>query len=249
MKIFLTNDDGIGSEGLQLLAEALSKRGHEILVIAPLSEKSACSHSLSIRKPMRLKRTESAWQAYALDGTPADCVKFMHLRFADFRPDLIISGINRGENLGRDVHYSGTVGAAMEGGTLGYRALAVSSDTHQNNNFGEAAGIVCRNLEALYALDFKNTVYNINIPNIPLEQMKGIVFTRLGEHTFDDHYVEEEEGVFMLTGDPLPGGESEQDTDVALLREGYVTITPILCNKTNQGILSRCPSSFGRLRE
>lgn len=249
MKIFLTNDDGIRSEGLGLLAEALLRQGHQLLVIAPLSEKSACSHSLSIRKPMRLIRQERPYPAYALDGTPADCVKFMHLHFPEFAPDLVLSGINRGENLGRDVHYSGTVGAAMEGGTLGYRAIALSSDTHENNNFDVCAEIICRNLDAMAALDFQNTIYNLNIPNIPRSEMKGIVFTRLGEHTFDDHYVEEEEGVFMLTGDPLLDEEADKDNDVCLLREGYVTITPILCNKTNRDVLSRCPSPFGSLAE
>lgn len=243
MKIFITNDDGIASEGIKALALDLARQ-HEVLVIAPESERSAYSHSLSILKPMKFRNSPiEHLEAYSLDGTPADCTKFMALHFQKFAPDLVISGINRGENLGRDILYSGTVGAAMEGGIMGFRAVAVSSTARSGNNFRMCAEIVSEMLPKLLRLDYRNTIYNINIPNVSRQEIAGTRFARLGEHTFDDHYVSEGDH-FTLCGDPLESDESAEDTDVALNRRNYITVTPLLCDRTNFALLKELPKEF-----
>ncbi len=243
MKIFITNDDGISSDGIKALALRLAEE-HEVLVIAPESERSAYSHSLSILKPMKFQSSAMEHlQVYSLDGTPADCTKFMSLHYRDFVPELVISGINRGENLGRDILYSGTVGAAMEGGIMGYRAIAVSSTGRSGNDFAMCADLVCRMLPELMTLDYQNTIYNINIPNIARHEIAGVRFARLGSHTFDDHYIGEGDH-YTLCGDPLENDESAEDSDVALNRLNYITVTPLLCDRTNFELLGRLPKEL-----
>ncbi len=239
MNIFLTNDDGIMAEGIRVLAKELSKQ-HNVLVIAPATEKSASSHSLTIRKSMSLKKVDFfGLEAYSLEGNPADCVKFLLLHFTGFKPDMVISGINRGGNMGRDVHYSGTVSAAMEGAILGTRSVAVSSFAHEDNEYQTCASFVSKHIDMLYNLDYHETAYSINVPNLPEDEIKGYVFSKLGDVTFDDRYISESEGTYTLAGEPI--AEFQEGTDVWYVNHGYIAVTPLMCNLTNFPVLEKLP--------
>lgn len=238
MKIFLTNDDGIHAVGIRALIDALSPH-HEVLVIAPDGERSGASHSLSIRKPLILQaHRELPCEAYSLSGTPADCTKFLILHRTDFQPDLIISGINAGENIGRDVMYSGTVNAAMEGAQYRRRAIALSVAKTGRESYTEIASFVSESLPKILSWDFSRGIYNLNFPSAPRAEWRGLRAARLALQTFEDSYVPQGEGVYMLDGPSLGKnhGQSE-DTDIHLVNEGYVTVTPLICDRTDRAAL------------
>ena len=229
MKILLVNDDGILAPRIRALAEELKNAGHKITIVAPDSERSAASHSLSIRKELIVKKI--AENEYAVSGTPVDCSVIALQKILTEPVDLIISGINAGQNMGEDVLYSGTVGAAMEAALLGNRAIAVSINSYKNQRF-EVAAYWMRKLLDL-GIDKQAEAFgvlNINIPNLPLEEIKGIRLTRTGHrkyYNFVKIIKENEDGFVYEVGGDIPVWDNETGTDAEAVNNGYISLTPL----------------------
>lgn len=239
--ILISNDDGINSEGLHKLHETLKPLG-EVFVVAPDRDQSAVSHSLSLYRPLRIEQV--ADNVYTVDGTPTDCVNLaLNGILKDNKPDLIMSGINKGENMGDDITYSGTVSAAMEGALLGVPSVALSLASKNDFNFDAAAHY--SSLIALYVLDTKlpdDTLLNVNIPGLPLNEIKGIAVTRQGKRVYGEPIVEKVDPrgkkYYWIGGDEL-GFLDIENSDIAAVRDGYVSVTPISLDLTNYGFLER----------
>ena len=239
MKILIVNDDGIQAAGLYKLAETLSTE-HKVTVVAPHTQKSGFSHSLSFHKtvsyaPYTLGIPVSA---YSLTGTPCDCVKFaINVLMKDDLPDVLLCGINDDHNLGTDVVYSATVNAALEGAINGLPSFAFSIGREYADDFTYPAEFVKKNLKALCSLKRSDTVcYSLNFPSNKAEEIRGIRFARLGLRKFSDRYElrENTDGSgYLLLGEPIPM-DNAPDSDVELLRNGYITITPVEIQDTAQ---------------
>ena len=239
MNILISNDDGIDAEGIKVLAKTLSG-SHNVIVVAPDSERSASSHGITIDKPLALKKADfDGIRAYSLSGTPADCVKFGITHFDDIKFDVVIGGVNRGPNMGTDVLYSGTVSCAAEGVALNVKGIAVSLLARENCNYYPAADFILNNLETLCKLDLKNSLININVPN---NNINGAVFTKLGLMLYNDRYVlleDKDEQTFLLVGEEIENNLNEPDCDVEWAKKGFVTLTPIICRATDFEMLKR----------
>ena len=228
MEILLSNDDGVHSPGLLAHADVLRELGN-IHVVAPDSNCSAFSHALTLGKPLYPEVLHNGF--ISLNGTPADCVHLALNGMLGFKPDLVVSGINVGANLGDDVLYSGTVAAAMEGRFLSTPSFAVSMVDAEATNFRAAAHITLRLLKGLSNFNLpSNTVLNINIPPGPTEEIKGIVVTRLGHRGPAKDVVEiidprgRKHYWIGAAGEELDAGPG---TDFFAIKEGYVSITPL----------------------
>jgi 5'-nucleotidase len=229
MRILVSNDDGIFSPGIKALGLAMRALG-EVYVVAPDVEQSAVGHGITVRRPLRFKHTQSAGfgeiPAYRVDGTPADCVVLgVHLLG---RPDLLVSGINIGVNLGLDLTHSGTVAAALEGTSLGIPSIAFSLDTSgEELDFTEAA-LWGQRLARLVAEKGLPRGIFLNV-NFPAGTPKGVLVTRLSTHHWEDKVVErlDPEGrpYYWIAGTPV--GEEEEGTDLWAVRRGYVSVTPV----------------------
>ena len=229
MRILVSNDDGIFSPGIKALGLAMRALG-EVYVVAPDVEQSAVGHGITVRRPLRFKHTQSAGfgeiPAYRVDGTPADCVVLgVHLLG---RPDLLVSGINIGVNLGLDLTHSGTVAAALEGTSLGIPSIAFSLDTSgEELDFTEAA-LWAQRLARLVAEKGLPSGIFLNV-NFPAGTPKGVLVTRLSTHHWEDTVVErlDPEGrpYYWIAGTPV--GEEEEGTDLWAVRRGYVSVTPV----------------------
>lgn len=235
MNILLTNDDGIAAPGMEALVKALHEE-HKVMVSAPDRQRSATSRSLTCMDALYAKRHTYAFapevEAYAVSGTPADCARLGESNLFDGQADILLSGINDGGNLGTDVLYSGTCGAAQEAALQGMNAVAVSLlwDPLLPRHFDTAVEI------AKYALAYamKNPLpfglfYNVNVPNLPMDKIKGIKHCPLGmvlyPRGYEEHAEEEGRRVFtMVPGGPLPT-DMDAYTDARWIREGYVTVT------------------------
>lgn len=245
MRILISNDDGVDAIGIKTLANALFSKGHEITVVAPNGNRSGFSHSLTVRKGMRFYKDiqgyEDGIRVFSLDGTPADCVKFSVSHFGDEAFDLVVSGINEGPNMGVDIMYSGTVGAATEGAFHGINSFAISLATHENAiNFGTCAKVLIDNMDRIIELNHKNIVWNINCPNIKFEQLKGVRFTKIGRVLYDDTYYDHDiDGYdgYILDGLPKKDQSTDLETDVGAVFGGYASITPLLVDRTNYSLL------------
>lgn len=239
MRILLTNDDGYNSEGLHAVASLLSK-DHDVAVVAPSLQRSAASHSITLRPNSFDCREiyDYGYKTYAVDGSPVDCVKTaLSLLFKS--PDLVISGINCGENLGSDIMYSGTVSAASDAVHLGCRAVALSLDNRQATraDYDLCAEFVRNNLNTLVDIELPpKTLLNINFPNCkPL----GVVFTKMNTQiTFVDTY--------SLNSDNAVYPEGHRDysdlyaeSDEGYCRAGYITVTPLLLDRTDYATLNK----------
>jgi len=246
MKILVTNDDGINAEGIRVLAKTLSAE-HEVTVIAPDAERSGASHSLSYHSPIIYEKAdfEGGIHAYRVFGTPADCVKFGILYVLKDKPDVVVSGINRGANLGTDVMYSGTVAAAMEAVYLGVRGIAISASPFIGITAGHyetAAKYLLNNLKRLLELSPPDgTLFNINVPPRTSDEINGVKFTPTGVQEYDDVYIphDEKAGSYMLRGKPVAHGKNPDDCDIEWIKKGYITVTPIRYDMTDYGFLSR----------
>ena len=228
MEILLSNDDGVSSLGLHAHADILAKIGN-IHVVAPDANCSGFSHALTLEKPLRPITLKNGF--VALNGTPADCVHIALNGLLGFTPDLVVSGINIGANLGDDVLYSGTVAAAMEGRFLATPSLAVSMVDKQAEDFQPAAKITRLLVEALPTFKLpSHTVLNVNIPPVAPEKMKGIAVTRLGHRgpAKDVVKIKDPRGQthywIGAAGEELDAGPG---TDFHAIREGYISITPL----------------------
>lgn len=241
MRILLCNDDGIESEGIREFARVLAKE-NTVLVVAPDGNRSGYSHSMSFYKDLSVRRADfDGIEAYALTGTPADCVKFAD-RMLNFLPDVVIGGINVGSNLGSDTLYSGTVSVALEANCIGYKGIAFSYVDFGASDFKLVAPIAKDVLMRLVPHLSTDVIWNVNIPK-DLELIKGIRIARLGKHIYEDYYEPMGEDTYQLRGEPLKHKYNEgDDCDVDLIRDGYITVTPILYDRTdyvrfNKGLL------------
>lgn len=235
MKILLTNDDGINAPGLQKLTEAMASLG-EVFVIAPDREQSAVGHALTLHHPLRANKV--ADNMFAVDGTPTDCVNLGIHSLLSFKPDLVVSGINRGGNLGDDVTYSGTVSAAMEATLMGIPSIAVSLVTSaEGTNYAAAAQFIVKlaasvNKEGLPA----DTFLNVNVPDLPWERLRPPLVTTQGKRSYEGTIVDKVDprgrnyywiGTVDLNFLDIDG------SDYHAVSRGHVSVTPLHLDLTN----------------
>lgn len=230
--ILISNDDGIHSDGIKKLASALRRVG-EVYVVAPDRERSAASHSLTLHRPLRV--TETGVKMYAVDGTPTDCISIAVNGILPRKPDIVVSGINRGGNLGEDVSYSGTVSAAMEGTLLDIPSIAISLVARDKFDFDAAAKFAARLTRHILRRGLpKDTLLNVNIPSV--RNIKGYRITKLGKRFFSDVVVEKVDPrgkkYYWIGGDMLRW-EGGKDADFYAVSRGYISITPIHLDMTN----------------
>jgi 5'-nucleotidase len=242
MRILLTNDDGIDSPGLKALADALAPL-HEVTVIGPDRNWSISGHNRTMDRPLRVseKQLGEGYKAYQTDGAPADCVALAVLGFLPQVPELVISGINHGNNLGDDITYSGTVAAAMEGIISGLPSIAVSMDTHPIWPVDVAAAFTVRLVDQIIKRGMaKDILLNVNVPNLPQNEIKGVQITRLGKRIYEDSLVERTDPrgrTYYWVGGTRIHSEREEGADVTAIEDGYVSITPIHLDLTNHSLL------------
>lgn len=231
MKILITNDDGINNIGIRLLAEWAKKLG-EVIVVAPKEEQSAKSHAIDFTRPIEVKKVPfiEGVTAYSMDSTPADCVRFAVLGLKE-KFDLVLSGINKGVNLGGDIVYSGTVGAIFEAARLNIKAIAFSSfpegQVAASKYFDEVYDYIVSN-----NMFEENGLYNVNIP----EEVKGIRMTYQGSPYFSDAFelMEGSKEIYVQVGAPVPDEyPDDMDRDTVAILHGYITVTPLLATRTN----------------
>jgi 5'-nucleotidase len=243
--ILVTNDDGVQAPGLNSLFQAMQLLGRAV-IIAPEQDSSAAGHSLTMRRPLLVR--EMGPDKYAIDGTPTDCVTIGIGKILERRPDLVVSGINPGPNLGDDINYSGTVAAAKEGTMMGVPSFAVSLAGEGGWQFDLAAGFAGRLAARILGEGLPtDTLFNVNIPNLPGEKIKGTKFTRQGRRVY--------EGAIKETFDPwgkkhywIGGGtpcwDERNDTDVLAILAGYISVTPIHLDLTNYEALEFLKSKW-----
>lgn len=240
MNILVCNDDGINSEGIIALALMLSRKGHNVTVAAPDGNRSCFAHSITFFREVEVNKVQFLDNivAYSLSGTPADCVKYA-ITHCDTKFDLVCSGINHGSNLGTAVHYSGTVSACFEANVLGVKAIAFSCPEYKKGNF-EAVAEICADIVDRYysTLDITFTL-NVNVPPIKIgEKVAGEKITPLGERRYSDDYEFVRENAFIVTGDPIPV-DNPEDCDVEWFYKNYVSITPVLLDRTAHEIIKK----------
>jgi 5'-nucleotidase len=242
MKILLTNDDGIYAKGIEVLHKHLSK-DHEVVVVAPETEQSAVGHAITLTDPLLVKSVNrnGIFFGYAVKGTPADCVKLAINELVEQQPDLVVSGINLGANVGINVIYSGTVSAATEGAILGVPSMAISINTFRDPDFEPAARFA--RLLARLVNQFgipAHTSLNVNVPAIPEDEIKGVRITRQGVTRFVESFdrrVDPRENVYYWQCGSTPPLEEDDDTDACALARNYISITPIHHDLTNYGFM------------
>jgi len=233
MKILLSNDDGYHAEGLAALALGLSSLG-ELTIIAPDRNQSGASHSLTLSTPLRVNRTREG--IYFVNGTPTDCVHLAITGLLDHEPDMVVSGINHGANLGDDVLYSGTVAAAVEGRFLGLPAIAVSLVGENPRHFDTAAQAVRDLVQQLLKDPLPtDTVLNVNVPDVPYQDLKGFMSTRLGSRHRSEPVVEMTDPKGKTVYWVGPAGENQEEgpgTDFYAVENNYVSVTPLQVDLT-----------------
>lgn len=244
MVILLTNDDGIHSYGIRDLSKVLSKE-HEIYIVAPDRERSATSHSLTLHKPLRAKEVEiyGAKKAWETNGTPSDCVKLGVYVLLSKRPDLLISGINRGANLGTDVLYSGTVAAAMEGAFLGIPSIAVSNVSFEKKiDYTLSANLTSRFINSVEKILEPGVIFNVNVPDCLEEEIKGFKLVSLQlrnyKNLIETRVDPKGEKYYWLYGVP-DETSSDIDSDINAIKRKYVSITPLHWDLTNISLLEK----------
>lgn len=239
MRILLSNDDGYFAPGIEQLALSLSGLA-DITVVAPERDRSGASNSLTLDRPLSLRRTPNGF--YHVNGTPTDCVHLAVTGMLDTLPDMVVSGINHGANMGDDTIYSGTVAAATEGYLLGVPAIAVSLVGKTGVHFATAAGIARQLVERFLAQPIRTPVLlNVNVPDVPPEEIRGIRVTRLGRRHKAEPVVRANnprgETVFWVgaAGEAADAGEG---TDFHAVANNYVSVTPLQIDLTHTGQLS-----------
>ena len=251
MRVLVSNDDGVDAPGIRYLAEGLRQGGHDVQVVAPDRDRSGASNSLTLDQPLRVKRLDD--KCWSVAGTPTDCVHLALSGMLDADPDIVVSGINNTSNLGDDVIYSGTVAAAMEGRCLGLPAIAMSlacadhKPQHWDSAARAAVAIIARLVTDPLPAD---TILNVNVPDLPWEDVRGFEVTRLGNRHRSEPCIAQHDP----RGRPIywigPAG-AEQDagpgTDFHAVRQGYISITPIHVDLTRYQALEKVASWVGAL--
>lgn len=234
MRILISNDDGVFASGINILAKVLSTLV-EIEVVAPDRNRSGASNSLTLSQPIKVKKLENGY--YSVEGTPTDCVHLALTGFLDQNIDMVVSGINEGANLGDDILYSGTVAAAMEGRYLGLPALAISMVGDNTLHYETGAAIAKQLVMQLstYGLP-SQTILNVNVPNVPLDKIKGLQVTRLGTRHGAEPVIKDLDPrgrpIYWI-GLPGPEADAGPGTDFYAVNEGYVSVTPLHLDMTN----------------
>jgi 5'-nucleotidase len=251
--ILLTNDDGIHAEGLFALNAALASLGR-VVVVAPDRPRSASGHSITLHKPLRIAKVKmpGGGEWYSTTGTPSDCVLLAVHEILRRRPDLVVSGINDGPNLGWDLTYSGTVAAAMEGAIIGAQAMAISlvnTGNHPEWDYGLASEFALRVASLLLREPLPPHVFlNINVPMPPDKRLRGVMLTHQGIRRYPgriEKRVDPAGRVYYWLGGDVPEDRLEPGSDVEAVSKGYVSITPIHLDLTNYALLEQLKSSPG----
>jgi len=238
--ILVTNDDGIHAPGLHALAESLSSLG-TVRVFAPDRERSAVSHGVSLHHPLRVKKYKEGW--FMLDGTPADCVLLAVRALLGERPSLVVSGINNGPNLGDDVTYSGTVAGAREGMFLGIPAIAMSMVSYAPQYFSTGGEVALR--LGRYVLEHglpEGTALNVNVPDLPFDELNGVAITRMGRRHYEDDVIRRTDprgGDYYWIGGAATNLDPEPGTDLAAVLENKVSVTPLHRDSTHHDAIHR----------
>ncbi len=240
IRILVTNDDGIQSAGLAVLASALSKLG-DVWVVAPDRERTAVAHAVTLHKPLRVH--QAAKRTYSVNGTPVDCVNLALLKIMPQRPHLLVSGINKGVNLGDDVLYSGTVSAAVEGTILGVPSMAVSQEGRERFRFAVGAHYAVRVARLILEQGLpEETLLNLNIPDQPLGATSGVRVTCLSRRRFENPIVEKVDphgrNYYWIAGTRISWSRSK-DADHEAIADGAASLTPIRLDSTHYGALDR----------
>jgi len=255
MRILISNDDGIDAPGLKALVEVLTPN-HEVYVVAPNKERSAMGHALTLHRPLRMEKMssdyfEGAKAVYSIDGTPTDCIKIALNKILDTLPDLIVSGINHGPNMGADILYSGTVSIAIEGAIYGVKSIAFSLSEYKEKGFEPYAEAVPSVIEFLMQPGIiwaPKSIYNVNLPAIPAASMKGIALTSLGSRMYTDAYIARRDPrgrlYYWLSGDLLES-DPNPDSDVMKCKGEYISVTPVTFEMTNFEVLKQMKEKFG----
>jgi 5'-nucleotidase len=244
MNLLIANDDGIDAKGIKELARALSRIAN-IYICAPHTQRSACGHGITVNKPILTREVNfpNAKKAWETSGTPADCVKLGLKLLAEqgVKIHMVCSGINHGGNYGTDTLYSGTVSAAIEGCICGFPALAVSVNDHKPQNFEAACDLAVNTVRAVSGKIGANTVLNINVPNLPPSEVKGVKITKLGDREYDEWFQpkqnEKGETEYWYSGTPVVYENLAEETDVLAMQAGYATITPLHYDLTSHKLI------------
>ena len=244
MQILLTNDDGIYAPGLAALEKELGQLG-DVTVVAPATEQSGVGHSITYLSPLICREVYDGERrrGWAVEGSPADCVKLGVFEYCPQRPQLVVSGINGGLNAGINVLYSGTVAAAIEGAFFGITSLAVSLEYDEHANFKKAAAITARLIERiLQNSTHESELYNLNIPTTAVKRDAEVRVVTMGLSRYGQHFIRRQDPVgrtyFWATSDPPPE-KTEEETDLSALDNGYITLTPLDYNLTNHALMSK----------
>lgn len=229
MNILLVNDDGVYSSGILMLAKKLSVN-HNVTVVAPQNQMSGTGHSMTLYGYVNFSKINilDGIDCYIVSGSPADCVKVAVNLILPEKPDLIISGVNKGFNLGTDIVYSGTVNSALEGAVHGIKAIAVSQE-YGLKDFEFSTNFIVKNLDEFYSFLPKDaqTILNINIPSDDLNVLKGVKFAKIGRKIFKENYAFEENLGYRAHCRTTLADNTTQDDDVWLYDNGYITISPV----------------------
>lgn len=245
MRILISNDDGIFSEGIYVLTKSLMKLG-EVIVIAPDAERSATGHAITMHHPLRVIKSkfyDLDIEAYSVNGTPADCVKLgVQAILKNRLPDIVVSGINNGPNLGTDVIYSGTVSAAVEAAILEIPSIAVSMASKEIDTFEYAAEFTAKTIMDIFDKgihineDLNETIININYPTVAKKDIAGVKITTLGIRKYENAFVERKDprgnSYYWMSGEVMDLVQNET-SDVIALQNNYISITPIHFDLTN----------------
>ena len=232
MHIVLTNDDGIQAVGLRALYHGLIAAGHKVTVIAPVTEQSAVGHAITFTIPLRVKKfAEQNFKGLGVYGTPVDCMKLGLTSLVDAKPDLVLSGINAGANIGPDILYSGTVAAATEAAHMGYHSMALSFDGFQPDDLYEQAAFAAKLIQRIPWEDLPaRCVLNLNFPNLPMTQTKGLKVCEQTEAVWRDWYEEAKDprgNTYWWLNGEIPTELVGPDSDHALLKAGHITLSPL----------------------
>lgn len=240
MLILISNDDGVSARGLQILAKTMQPLGR-VVVVAPDRERSAVSHSLTLHKPLRVHEVDE--DVFSVNGTPTDCVTLAVNTILQEKPTLLISGINRGGNLGDNITYSGTVSAAMEGALLGIPSIAVSVVGEGNLRYKEAARTTLDIAErvARHGLP-PDTFLNVNVPSLPDDQILGVRITCMGKRIFQDPVVEKKDPrgrtYYWISGEEVVS-EGRGNSDYEAIAGNYISVTPLHLDLTHHEVLGK----------
>ncbi len=238
MKILVSNDDGYLATGINVLADALARIA-DVTVVAPDRNRSAASNSLTVHSPLRVSKVGE--KRYSVDGTPSDCVHLALTGFLDEEPDLVVSGINHGANLGDDVIYSGTVAAATEGRFLGLPSIAVSLAGERCKHFDTAAAVVVGMVQKLKGSPLpRELILNVNVPDVPEEELKGVRAARLGFRHKSEQVIEQRDPhgrTIYWVGPAGKGADAGEGTDFHAIQNLYAAVTPLKVDLTRHDAL------------